>query len=112
MAGICHLQIYLVAVSALCKIGGRNLKDSARRMLDRVLNNSLMSKFNMKGGGPLQKEAFEKTAVFTVIRGRHVDAVFCMNDITNMKDPVELVLQPITNLQAAYTSLNKDERHF
>ncbi len=28
-----------------------------------------MSKFNMKGGGPLQKEAFEKTALFSVIRG-------------------------------------------
>ncbi len=34
-----------------------------------MYKNSLMSKFNMKGGGPLQKEAFEKTALFSVIRG-------------------------------------------
>ncbi len=31
-----------------------------------------MSKFNMKGGGPLQKEAFEKTALFLVIRGIYI----------------------------------------
>ncbi|XP_073713968.1 uncharacterized protein [Misgurnus anguillicaudatus] len=55
-------------VCKLCQIGGRNLKDSARRMLDRVLKNSLMSQFNMKGGGPLLKKAFEKTALFSVIK--------------------------------------------
>ncbi|XP_073671204.1 uncharacterized protein [Paramisgurnus dabryanus] len=55
-------------VFKLCQIGGRNLKDSARRMLDRVLKNSLMSQFNMKGGGPLLKKAFEKTALFSVIK--------------------------------------------
>ncbi len=31
-----------------------------------------MSKFNMKAGGPLQKEAFEKTALFSVIRGMYI----------------------------------------
>lgn len=64
-----HLTLAcVIQVSKLSRIEGRNLKDSARRMLNRVLKNSLVSKFNMKGGGPLLKEAFQKTAVFSVIR--------------------------------------------
>ncbi|XP_052462919.1 serine/arginine repetitive matrix protein 2 isoform X39 [Carassius gibelio] len=55
-------------VTQLCKIGGKNFKDSTRRMLDSVLKNSLMSTFNMKGGGPLQKKSFQSTALFSVIR--------------------------------------------
>ncbi|XP_026133683.1 serine/arginine repetitive matrix protein 2-like isoform X38 [Carassius auratus] len=55
-------------VTQLCKIGGKNFKDSTRRMLDSVFKNSLMSTFNMKGGGPLQKKSFQSTALFSVIR--------------------------------------------
>ncbi|XP_039648482.1 uncharacterized protein LOC120553999 [Perca fluviatilis] len=61
-------------VTQLCKIGGKNLKDSTRRMLDSVFTNSLMSTFNMKGGGPLQKRSFQSTALFSVIRGKARDS--------------------------------------
>ncbi|KAF4109877.1 hypothetical protein G5714_009129 [Onychostoma macrolepis] len=80
-------------VSKLSRIEGRNLKDSARRMLNRVLINSLMSIFNMKGGGPLQKEAFEKTALFSVIR----DAV-----MTNFPAATELDLRNAEMVLSVY----------
>ncbi len=35
-----------------------------------------MSKFNMKGGGLLQKGTFEKTALFLVIRGIYILTTF------------------------------------
>ncbi len=48
--------------------GGRDREPPQSVIYFRVLKNYLMSKFNMKGGGPLQNEALKKTALFSVIR--------------------------------------------
>ncbi|XP_041845213.1 uncharacterized protein LOC121642504 [Melanotaenia boesemani] len=52
-------------ISQLSRVGGKNTRDCTTKILDRMMTNSLMSQFNMKGHG--SKRAFQPTALYTII---------------------------------------------
>ncbi|XP_054655799.1 uncharacterized protein LOC129194623 [Dunckerocampus dactyliophorus] len=49
----------------LSTIGGKNIKDCTTKILDRLMTNSRMSSFNMKGHG--SKRAFQPTELYTIV---------------------------------------------
>ncbi|KAL2093110.1 hypothetical protein ACEWY4_010422 [Coilia grayii] len=55
-------------VLQLSRIGGKDTKDCVHKVLDKLFNNGLMAKFNMKGKGKMEKRALEKTLVYKAIK--------------------------------------------
>ncbi|XP_053385097.1 uncharacterized protein LOC128550310 [Mercenaria mercenaria] len=53
-------------IQKLSLVGGINVKDNVKRILEKLMSNELMSKFNMKGNR--QKMAFEKTGLIKVVQ--------------------------------------------
>ncbi|XP_021372908.1 arginine/serine-rich protein 1-like [Mizuhopecten yessoensis] len=55
-----------LVIERLCSVGGLNLKDNVRKIMDRFMTNDVMAGFNMKGNKG--KMSFQKTAVFKVVQ--------------------------------------------
>ncbi|KAJ8009673.1 hypothetical protein DPEC_G00093940 [Dallia pectoralis] len=51
--------------NGLSKVGGVHLKDNVKRVMEKLMTNGLMAKFNMKGGKGML--AFTKLRLFTVV---------------------------------------------
>ncbi|KAG5263269.1 hypothetical protein AALO_G00262970 [Alosa alosa] len=63
MVGNTHIKVLQIS-----RIGGRNTKDCAHKVLDRLFINSLMAKFNLKGKGKKEKRPLEGTKVYRAIQ--------------------------------------------
>ncbi|RXN35708.1 serine arginine-rich splicing factor 4-like isoform X14 [Labeo rohita] len=61
-------QAFDTLVLQISRIGGRNTKDCAHKVLDRLFTNSLMAKFNLKGKGKRGKRPLEGTKVYRAIQ--------------------------------------------
>ncbi|XP_041931175.1 uncharacterized protein LOC121694866 [Alosa sapidissima] len=61
-------QTFDTLVLQISRIGGRNTKDCAHKVLDRLFTNSLMAKFNLKGKGKKEKRPLEGTKVYRAIQ--------------------------------------------
>ncbi|XP_058605511.1 uncharacterized protein LOC131523268 [Onychostoma macrolepis] len=55
-------------VQQLSRIGGSTIRDCVNKVMNRVMSNALMAKFNMRGGGQLEKKPFKATPLYNLIQ--------------------------------------------
>ncbi|XP_050957221.1 uncharacterized protein LOC127158113 [Labeo rohita] len=58
-----------ICVQQLSRVGGSSVRDCVKKkIMNGVMSNALMAKFNMRGGGQLDKKPFKATALYYVIQ--------------------------------------------
>ncbi|KAK7149229.1 hypothetical protein R3I94_008753 [Phoxinus phoxinus] len=57
-----------ICVQQLSRIGGSSIRDCVNKVMNRMMSNALMAKFNMRGGGQLEKKPFKATPLYHVIQ--------------------------------------------
>ncbi|XP_073323513.1 uncharacterized protein [Pagrus major] len=54
-------------IAKLSHIGGKDIKTCTNKIMDRLFMNTIMTRFNMLGGGKQKKRAFTQTAFYSVV---------------------------------------------
>lgn len=57
-----------ICVQQLSRVGGMSVRDCVNKVMNRIMSNALMAKFNMRGGGQLEKKAFKATPLYNIIQ--------------------------------------------